>query len=110
MENLINAYYDRFFAELDLNLPHSVYFEMITARLSMMIAECDANIITADSADDPRFVIHAKARRDALILLSAEVTIRALTLFVAEGFTAEQELDHYPKETGDWGEDLEEGA
>lgn len=106
MEKLITAYYDRFLAELDLNLPHSVYFEMITARLSMMIAECQAELVLArhDADADARHLAHTTAKQEALIMLCAEVTVRGLTLFLQEGFTEEEQADYYPKEMGDWGE------
>jgi hypothetical protein len=109
MENLIKKVYDDLHAKVEWNkLTHSVMCEMYSALLNKDIREFTERLAEVGEQLPPPYRVRVEAQIEAYILVVVDLTEKAIELFLAEGFTKQQQAEYYPKEMGYWGEDLED--
>lgn len=84
---------------------HSVMCEMYSAQLNAHIRDYTEKLATDEGRLLPAmYQIRVRAQIEAYILLVVDLTEKAIELFLAEGFTEQEQAEYYPKEMGDWGE------
>ena len=109
MEKLIKKVYDDLHAKVEWNkLTHSVMCEMYSALLNKDIREFTQRLAEVGDQLPPQYRVRVEAQIEAYILVVVDLTEKAIELFLAEGFTEQEQAEYYPKEVGYWGEDLED--
>ncbi len=105
MENITKQVYENLHAKIEWNkLTNSVLCELYTSKLNKHIREF-TELLANEGIEMPEgYRERVEAQVEAYILLVVDLTELAITLFLAEGFTEQEQADYYPKEMGDWGE------
>jgi hypothetical protein len=105
MEKIIKHVYDNLHAKIEWDkLTNSVLCEIYTAQLNRDIAEFTTKLAEVREQLPPQYQVRVEAQIEAYIMLVVDLTELAISLFLAEGFTEQEQADYYPKEMGDWGE------